>query len=146
MKVILLQFVKGVGKLDEIKEVSEGYARNFLFPNKLAVVASPKALADLKHKYSKVDKESADELKVEQKTADRLNGYKLEIGEKASPQGKLYAALTAQIVADRLLKAGFKIRKDQIHMKSIKDPGNYPVTIVFKQGIEATITVIVTIV
>lgn len=143
MKVILLQSVKGVGGIDEIKEVSEGYARNFLFPNKLAIPANAKAVAVITGKHSKADKEVAQELAAEQKVAARLNGYELEINEKASPQGKLYAAITAQHIVTRLTKAGFKIRKEQVSMKSIKDPGTFPVTIIFKHGIEATITVIV---
>ena len=146
MKVILLQFVKGVGSIDQVKEVSDGYARNFLFPNKLAIPASPKALAEIKNKQTKVDKESAAELVEEQKIASRLDGYELEMNEKASPQGKLYAALTPQVIAERLAKSGFRLKKEQIHMKPIKDPGTHRVTIVFKHGIEAVISVIVSVV
>ncbi len=146
MKVILLQSVKGVGKIDDIKEVSEGYARNFLFPNHLAIPASQKAITKVTNKHSKADKEVADELNAEQKVAARLDGYELELSEKASPQGKLYAAITAQHIVARLTKAGFKVRKEQVSMKSIKDPGTFPVTIIFKHGIEATITVIVSVV
>lgn len=143
MKVILLQFVKGVGSIDEIKEVSDGYARNFLFPNKLALPATPKAIAEIAGQQHQADKQSAQELVGEQKLAARLDGYELEISEKSSSQGKLYAALTPHSIAERLLKAGFKIKKEQVRMKSIKDPGTFRVTIVFKHGIEAVITVIV---
>ncbi len=140
MKVILLAAVKGVGRIDEVKEVSEGYARNFLFPNHLAVPADQKKLQAVQGKHAREAKEVAGELAVEQKLASRLDGFELEIVDKVSPSGKLFAAITPVRVADGLRKSGFSVKKEQIQMKSIKEPGTYAVTVVFKHGIEASLT------
>lgn len=145
MKVILLAHVKGVGTIDDIKEVSDGYARNFLFPNHLAIPASAKATLVIQGKKQRLTKEVSSELEEEQRVASRVDGYELELTEKASPQGKLYAAITATRVAEALTKAGFRIKKEQVQMKSIKDAGTFGAVIIFKHGIEAAISIIVSL-
>lgn len=143
MKVILIQNVAGIGKIDEIKEVSEGYARNFLFAKNLAVPAIPKALADLKARQNKKSKDDEKELREQQSMADKLEGYELFLKEKVGPSGNLYAAVGPQKVAESLQNKGFKINKDQILLKPIKEVGPYAAKIKFPHGLEVKITVIV---
>lgn len=143
MQVILIQNVPGTGKIDEIKEVSEGYARNFLFAKNLAVPASKKTLADLSARQNKKSKDNERELREEQAVAQKLDGWELVLKEKASAAGALYAAVGPQKVSEAMAGHGFKVNKDQIIMKPIKEAGEYKAKIKFRHGLEAVISVIV---
>jgi len=141
MKVVLLQDVKGVGKADEIKEVSEGYARNFLFPKHLAVQALDKNIKELIERKRKESKESERELQELQGLASRLDGVELLIKEKASETGILYASIAPQRLAQELNKKGFKLEKNQIQNLNIKKAGEYTVKIKLNHGLESQILV-----
>ncbi len=143
MEVILIQNVAGMGKIDDIKEASEGYARNFLFARNLAVPATKQALADLKARQNKKAKDYEMQLRAEQSLADKLDGWELVLKEKASAGGSLYAAVGPQKTSEALARSGFKINKDQIILKPIKEAGEYKVKIKFQHGLEAEISVIV---
>lgn len=141
MKVVLLQDVKGVGKADEIKEVSEGYARNFLFPKHLAVQALEKNIKELSDRKRREAKESEKELQELQSLAGRLDGLEIQVKEKASETGMLYASVGQQRLVQELKKKGFKIEKNQIENLSIKKSGEYTVKIKLSHGLEAQIIV-----
>lgn len=144
MQVILIQNIAGIGKIDDIKEVSDGYARNFLFAKNLAVPASKKMLADLETRQHKKVKDDEKELRAEQSVADKLDGWELVLKEKVSAGGSLYAAVGPQKVAKALARFGFKINKDQVILKPIKQAGEYKAKIKFQHGLEAEISVLVT--
>lgn len=143
MKVILLQKVSDLGDADEIKDVADGYARNFLFPRHLAVPATAPAVGDLETRQKRQVKEAEHELHEQQALADRIDGYEVEIKQKVSEKGLLYAAVTPHKVAEQLNKLGFPVIKEQLAMKPIKEPGSYPVTVKFRHGLEAEIVVVV---
>ena len=143
MQVILIQNVPGIGKIDDIKEASEGYARNFLFARNLAIPVTPKVLADLKIRKNKKAKDHEAELRGEQSVADKLDGWDLALKEKVSAGGSLYAAVGPQKVAEALARAGFKISKDQIILKPIKEIGEYKAKIKFQHGLESEISIII---
>lgn len=140
MKVVLLQDIKGMGKIDEIKEVNEGYARNFLFPKHLAVLASEKNIRELNERKHKEAKKSEYELQNLQELADRLNGLEIVLKEKVSEAGILYAAVGQQRVANELNKRGIKLDKNQIENVTIKKAGEYSVKIKLSHGLEAEVT------
>ena len=127
MKVMLLQDVKGKGKKDQIVNVSDGYARNYLFPKKLAVEADAKALADAKNK------EAAKQFKIEQEKAaareiaSRLEGVQVKLKATAGADGRLYGSITTADVAEALKEqAGIEIDKRKIVMnEQIKSFGTY---------------------
>jgi large subunit ribosomal protein L9 len=104
MKVILTQDVKSQGKKDQIIEVSDGYARNFLFPKKLAIPADAKALNEAKNKEASRLHKIEVEKQQAQETAAKLDSILVKIVAKSSADGRLYGAITTKDVADTLMK------------------------------------------
>jgi len=145
MKVVLIQDVKGVGKIDDIKEVSEGYARNFLFPKHLAVLASDKTLKELNDRKRKESKRAEEDLHEQQALATKLDGIEIVFKEKASEKNLLYSAVTPVKVVDKLKTMDIIIDKKQIVMEPIKTLGEFTVKIKFPHNLEAKIKIIVSI-
>lgn len=143
MKVILLQKVAGLGEPEEIKEVADGYARNFLFPNHLAVQASLQAVNELKIRRKKRTKDAEEDLRQQEHLAEELDGLELEIKQKINEQGSLYAAVNSQQITQILNKRGYKIDKKQIVFETVKDVGEYKARIKLHHGLEAEVTVVV---
>ncbi len=143
MKVILLRKVPGLGDADDVKEVAEGYARNFLFPKHLAVQATPTATRELAARRAKEGKVEERDLREQQGLAVKIDGLELELKEKASTLGILYAAVTPQKVAVALLRLGYKVEPKQVIMKPIKELGVHSVKIKFRHGLETEISVTV---
>lgn len=146
MKVILLTDVKGKGKKDQIIEVADGYARNYLIAKKLAIVADAIALNELKgreaskqHKYE-VEKSVALEL------AEQLNGITLILPRKTGMDNKLYGTITTKEIVRQLeQKYGLKVDKKKLSIESpIKTFGTYKIKAQLFKDIFATITVQVT--
>jgi large subunit ribosomal protein L9 len=120
MKVVLLKDVKNIGKRDEILNVSDGYARNFLFPQKLAAEATPGALKEISRKRAAQDAREA-ELRAEaQAKAELLKNKTITLAVKCGEKGRLYGSVTAAEVAEALEKQhGIKADKRKI---DIGDP------------------------
>lgn len=145
MKVMLLQDVKGQGKKDQIVNVSDGYARNFLFPRKLAVEADAKAMADAKNK------EAAKQFKIEQDkaaardVAARLEAVQVKIKATAGADGRLYGSITTADVADALKEqAGIELDKRKIVSEApIKAFGSYTLEVKLYPEIVGRINLIV---
>lgn len=145
MKVILQQDIENLGKKYEIKNVADGYARNFLIPNNLVKPATPKALDDLQKLKEDLLKKVEEELKVLQELVSKLDGQEIEISSKAGDDGKLYGSITSTKISEKLKEKGFDIKKTQIRLKEpLKEAGEYQVTINFDHGLEAEIKAIVT--
>ena len=146
MKVIFTQDVKGSGKKGEIKNVSDGYARNFLIAKGLAVEATNKNLSDLEGKQAsqqhKIDVEKAEANRI----AGVVNGKRLTIKAKAGSAGKLFGAVTSAQIAEQIeVQFGEKVEKKKVSLKSeIKNFGEYEADIKLYSGISAKITVEVT--
>jgi large subunit ribosomal protein L9 len=145
MKVILLKDIENLGKKYEIKEVSDGYARNYLIPKKLAKVANEKNLKWLEKQKEKEEKKAEEELKKVQEVASAVDGQELVIPVKVGDDGQLFESITVQKIYERLKELGFEIKKSQILLESpIRELGEFPVKIKFPHNLEAEIKIIVT--
>ena len=129
MKVILICDVKGQGKKDQIVDVSDGYARNFLFPQKKAVPADAKATNELKNKEESKQFKINEDRKAAQALADKINNVEIEIVMGHGADGRLYGSVTAKDIAEQLAKrVGADIDKRKIIMKeAIKAYGKHDV-------------------
>ena len=144
MKVILKQDVKGQGKKGELVNVSDGYARNFLFPRGLAVEADAQAMNDLKNREEAAKYRDDMEKKSAQAAAGLLTGKTLKLTAKAGQGGRLFGSVTTKEVAEELKKQfGLDIEKRKIAMADIKAYGSYEAEIKFSHGITAKLTGIV---
>ncbi len=144
MRVILLKDVKNIGKKHEIKQVKDGYARNFLFPNKLAEPATKKAVKKLEELKEEFARQAEADLLKAQKTASELDGQEIVFSVKTGEEEQLFETLTAQKIANKLKEAGFEVRKNQVEIDTpIKSLGEFSVKIKFDHQLEAKITVLV---
>ena len=145
MKVILLKDVKGKGKKDQILDVPDGYARNFLLPQKLAIPADNKAQNDLRGKEDARRFKIEEERRAASETAARLKDVKLVIHRQSSPDGRLYGAVTSKDVAEELEKqTGIAVDRRKLEIETIKYTGTYHATVKLYTDISATFTVDVT--
>lgn len=145
MKVILLCDVKGQGKKDQIVEVSDGYARNFLFPQKKAVPADAKATNELKNKEEARQFKINEDRKAASALAAKINDVEIEIVMGHGQDGRLYGSVTAKDIAEMLGKRlGIDVDKRKIQMKdNIKAYGKYTVELKILSDISAKFVVYV---
>lgn len=131
MEVILVQDIEKLGHKDDIVTVKDGYARNFLIPKKMAVLASEsakKVMAENKrqrsHKEAKLKNDA-------QSLAERMGGIKLTIGVKASTTGKIFGSVTPLMIAEAVNKNGFEIERKQVVVADdhIKEIGHYTINV-----------------
>ena len=143
MKVILLQDIKNVGKKDEIINSSDGYARNYLFPKKLAVEATKDNLNQLKARQETAKRKKEQEKEEAKQLAEKLKKITLSIQVKAGENGKIFGGVTAKEIAENLKEQqNIEIDKKKIIVKeTIKALGNYSVEIKLYEGISANLAV-----
>lgn len=145
MRVILLADVKGTGKKGDIKDVSDGYGRNFLLEKGVARLATNQSIRELEAQEERKMKEMEAELKTNQKYAGRLDGGEVEIHAKGNEQGTLYAAVNTDMFAQEIKKKfNIKIEATQVKFsKPVKEHGDYTVRVIFSHGLEAEMTLVV---
>ncbi len=145
MKVVLLQDVKGQGKKDELINVSDGYARNFLFPKKLAVEADAKILNDIKNKEAARLRKIELEKQAARETAEKLQALVVKIRIQQGSDGKFYGSVTTKDIAEALLaQHKIEIDKRKIVMQNpIKAYGTYTVDVKLYPEISGKINVLV---
>ena len=141
MKVVLLADVKGSGKKGELVNVSDGYARNFLFPKKLAKEANAQALNELKNAEESKAFKIKQETEAAQASADKINGKSVSILAKAGQGGKLFGSVTAKEIAEAIKKQyGVDVDKRKIDTKGdMKAFGTYECEVKLYSGITATV-------
>ena len=146
MKVILLTDVKGMGKKDEIHNVSDGYARNFLFPKKLAVEATAGAAKEIERKRAAERQREMERRQEADKKAASLRGKVIAIVAKGGSQGRLYGSVTGAEVAAALEKQhGVKVDKRKIDLsETIRSVGEYEAVVKLYPEISAKMKVVVT--
>jgi len=144
MKVILLQDVKQIGKKGDVIEASDGYARNFLFPRKLAQEANDSNMHILNNKKENERKLKLAQLEAAQKLAGELKGKEITIKAKAGDSGKLFGAITSKDVAE-LIKTQYKIEVDKkkIVMDTIKLAGGYEIEVKLYPEVSTKMKVII---
>lgn len=144
MKVILLQNVEDVGKKYEIKEVKDGYARNFLLPQNLVKPATKQALKWLEDQKEVIAKEAEEELKKFQELASSLDDLDVEIIVKVGDEGQLFESINVQKIVEKLKEMGFDVKKSQIDLpEPIKQTGEFKIKINLEHNLEAEINLAV---
>ena len=142
MKVILLQDVKGKGKKGQMIEVSDGYARNFMLPKKLAQEATPDAINTMKMNDKATQERIAREKAEALETSKKLRAMTLVVKAKGGGAGRLFGSVTNAEVADALAKQGIKLDKRKIVLnETIKNVGTYTATCKLGYEISAPLTV-----
>ena len=146
MRVILCADVKGQGKKDQIVEVSDGYARNFLFPKKLAIPADSKAINDVKNKEAAKQHKVDVEIQQAKDLAKKLESIVLVFEYAAGPDKKLYGSVTAKDIAEELKKKhGIDIDKRKITLaEPIKSFGEFKADVKLYSDVSGKINVLVT--
>lgn len=145
MKVILLQDIKGVGKKDEIINANDGYARNFLFPKKMALEATKDNLLKLQDKKNSVAHKKNIEIEENKKIAEKINKLQLTLSVKAGENGKTFGGITSKEISEELKKQhGIYIDKKKIVLKdTIKTIGRFSIDIKFGDGVLTRLALVV---
>jgi large subunit ribosomal protein L9 len=116
MQIILLEKVVNLGQLGDVVKVKDGYARNFLIPQRMARRATKVAIEEFEAKRAELEKIQADKLAAAQALGDKLNGLAIEIPNKAGVDGRLFGSVTNFDIAEALVKQGFKIEKAMVRL------------------------------
>ena len=144
MKVILNQDVKDLGKKGELVNVSDGYAKNFLIPRKIAVIADNTAMNELKNREASKAHHLAVEKAEAQAAADKLNGKSVKVQAKAGANGRLFGSVTSKEIAEKIKEQyNVEIDKRKIVSEDIRNFGSYECTLKIYTGITAKIFVVV---
>ncbi len=145
MKVILLEDIKGIGNKYDVKDVSDGYARNFLLPKKLVKPATPQALKELEQLKSKLEKEDIEFKKHLSELARKISESFLEFRLKTDERGSIFGSVTKEMILRAMREHGWlgKERVDVFLEHPIKEFGEHKVSVDLKKGIKAELKIIV---
>jgi large subunit ribosomal protein L9 len=143
MQVILLEKVVNLGNLGDIVKVKDGYARNFLIPNKHARRATKDAIAEFEVRRAELEKVAAEKLAAAQAQGEKLAGSTVQIGQKAGVDGRLFGSVTNADIADALVKQGFAVEKAQVRLPEgpLKMVGDHSVQISLHTDVLVDVTV-----
>jgi large subunit ribosomal protein L9 len=144
MKVILKHDVKGLGREGDVKEVKDGYARNFLLPTGKAVMADTGALKNWeRHREEREERDRAERADTEA-TAEKLRSLTIQIPVKAGEKNRLFGSVTNREIAEVIGREGISIDRHAIHLREpIKTVGDHRVEVRLSHGIDAQVTVTV---
>ncbi|WP_019140695.1 50S ribosomal protein L9 [Noviherbaspirillum massiliense] len=145
MQVILLEKVVNLGNLGDVVKVKDGYARNFLIPQRKARRATESAVAEFETKRAELEKAAAEKLAAAQAQGEKLSGMTVQVSQKAGVDGRLFGSVTNADIAEALGKQGFPVEKSQIRMPQgpLKTVGEYPISIALHTDVVSEITVAV---
>ncbi len=145
MKVILLQDVKSQGKKDDVIEVNDGYARNFLFPRKLAIEANKSNVNELENRKSAENFRAAEELRKAKEQGEALNGKTFTLYQKTGAGDKLFGSVTSKEIAELIKKSsGIEVDKKKISLEeTIKTLGEYKAVIKLHANVHISINVVI---
>ena len=144
MKVVLTKDVKAQGKAGQVINVSDGYARNFLFPKGLAIEADAKAMNEIKNKEASEKHKIEVETNAAKATAEKLAAVQVKIKCQSGGDGRLYGSVTTKDIAEELKKQhGIEIDKRKINMDAIKQYGSYTADVKLYNGIVGKVNILV---
>lgn len=145
MKVVLLEDIEDLGLAGDIKEIKDGYARNYLLPRKLVILATRENIKIVEDKRNSILRKTQKRFQEEQSKKAALDGTVVEIKAKAGEQGKLFGSITTNDIYNALKEKGLDVDKKSIKLPSeqIRAVGVYEVTIALYRDIKATIKVVV---
>ena len=145
MQVILLEKVVNVGNLGDVVKVKDGYARNFLIPQKMARRATSSAVAEFEVKRAELEKAAAEKLGASQAQGEKLNGMTVNVSQKAGVDGRLFGSVTNYDIAEALTKAGFAVEKAAVRMPNgpLKTTGEHAVSVALHTDVVVDVTVAV---
>jgi large subunit ribosomal protein L9 len=145
MQIILLEKVVNLGNLGDIVKVKDGYARNFLIPNKKARRATKEALAEFEVRRAELEKVAGEKLAAAQAQGEKLAGQTVQVNQKAGVDGRLFGSVTNADIAQALGKQGFAVEKSQVRLPEgpLKMVGEHPVQVSLHTDVLVDVTVAV---
>jgi|SRR5450830_111259 len=145
MQVILLEKVVNLGSLGEVVRVKDGYARNFLIPQRMARRATATAIAEFEAKRAELEKAAAEKLGVAQAQGEKLSGLTVQISQKSGVDGRLFGSVTNFDIAEALAKQGFAVEKAQVRLPQgpLKIAGEHTVSVALHTDVVVDVTVAV---
>ncbi|WP_461834054.1 50S ribosomal protein L9 [Desulfothermus sp.] len=142
MRVILRTDIEKLGKLGEVVDVKPGYARNYLLPKKLAMLATPSNLKIFEHEKKKLEEKLNAERFKAKELAEKLEKERIEIQVRVGEGDKLYGSVTSSNIVDELAKRGFEIDRKKVELdKPIRSLGEYQIPVKLYPGVVATLNV-----
>ena len=143
MQIILLEKVVNLGNLGDIVKVKDGYARNFLIPGKKARRATKDAIAEFEVRRAELEKVAAEKLADAQKQGEKLNGFTVQVSQKAGVDGRPFGSVTNADIAETLTKQGFVVEKAQVRMPEgpLKLVGDHPVQVSLHTDVLVDVTI-----
>jgi len=143
MQIILLEKVVNLGNLGDIVKVKDGYARNFLIPNKKARRATKDAIAEFEVRRAELEKVAGEKLSAAQAQGEKLAGLTVQIAQKAGVDGRLFGSVTNADIAEALGKQGFAVEKAQVRLPEgpLKVVGDHPVQVSLHTDVLVDVTV-----
>ena len=145
MQVILMDKVVNLGNLGDVVRVKDGYARNFLIPQRIARRATAAAIAEFEAKRAELEKAAAAKLAEAQAQGEKLNGLTVQISQKAGVDGRLFGSVTNFDIAEALTKQGFSVEKAQVRLPAVplKTTGDHSVSVALHTDVVVDVIVAV---
>lgn len=141
MQIILTQPIRNLGDIDDVVKVKPGYARNYLIPQKMAVMATPSSLRALEEKKKQAAHKQSHLKDQAQAIADQLTAQNIVIETLAGADGKLFGSVTSLMIAKELEEKGFKVDRRKITIDDIRSTGEYVATVHLHKEVKADVNI-----
>ena len=143
MQIILMEKVVNLGSLGDVVTVKNGYARNYLIPEGKAKRATEAARKEFEVRRAELESKATEILSAAQVRAEKLEGYMVQVTQKAGVDGRLFGSVTNSDIAEALTKQGFEMKKGEVVMPNgpLKTIGDFPITLSLHTDVKAHITV-----
>ena len=143
MEIILLESLHKIGKAGEIVTVKDGYANNFLIPNKKAIVANKQNKKTLDSRIVEINKKNEEKIAAAIKKQESMENISLEISMECNDEGKLYGSVNPKLVSDELAKMGHEIPAEMISIEDIKSTGDFNITVNIYEEIVSQLKILI---